>query len=191
MFLVFAGCATFADFAAAHHVLGRPAYSLNEDSNTPSSLQADVNIGAYQVTYMVFPAFPKPKEAGRISLYVKRNGDGAPFQGRVTFKIRREPWLPIPGFGGDAQTLGAQPPDDNVFRQNFSFHEAGNYIISAIFETDGESHTVDFPLRVGAPPALGPIEIGVGLFLVILVAVSLVQRRRAMTGKLRGAHGKE
>jgi hypothetical protein len=29
------------------------------------------------------------------------------------------------------------------------------------------------------------------VLLLLLVAVSVVQRRRAMTGKLRGAHGKE
>ena len=33
------------DFAAAHHVLGRPAYSLSEDSNTPPSTQAELQIG--------------------------------------------------------------------------------------------------------------------------------------------------
>ncbi len=39
-----------ADFAAAHHVLGRPAYSLNEDSNTPPAMQAEIQIGDYLVT---------------------------------------------------------------------------------------------------------------------------------------------
>ena len=29
----------------AHHVLGRPAYSLNEDSNTPPSMQVETQIG--------------------------------------------------------------------------------------------------------------------------------------------------
>ena len=67
--LLVAACwLVFADFAVAHHVLGRPSYSLGEDSNTPSSLQAETQIGDYFVTYMVFPAFPKPERPGRISL---------------------------------------------------------------------------------------------------------------------------
>jgi len=44
--------------AQAHHVIGRPAYNLNEDSNTPPSIQMETQIGDYFVTYMVFPAFP-------------------------------------------------------------------------------------------------------------------------------------
>ncbi len=172
--------------AAAHHVLGRPAYSLNEDSNTPSSIQDEVRIGDYTVTYMVFPAFPKPQEPGRISLYVKRDRDKASFKGKVTFKIREEPSLPIPGLGGETVTLGTQAPDDNVFRQSFAFHKSGDYLISAVFEADGEPYIVDFPLRVGAPAALGMFEYGVGAVLILLVAVTLMQRRRAMTGKVRG-----
>ena len=41
----------------AHHVLGRPSYSLNEDSTTPPSMQVETQIGDYYITYMVFPAF--------------------------------------------------------------------------------------------------------------------------------------
>ncbi len=82
-----------ADFAAAHHVLGRPAYSLNEDSNTPPSMQAETRIGDYLVTYMVFPAFPQPGKPGRINLYASRLNDGAPYQGKVAFKVREDSWM--------------------------------------------------------------------------------------------------
>ncbi len=81
------------DFAAAHHVLGRPNYSLNEDSNTPPSMQGEVQIGDYFVTYMALPAFPRPESPGRINLYVSRIDDGTPFQGEVAFKVRGESWL--------------------------------------------------------------------------------------------------
>ena len=42
--------------ATAHHVLGRPSYSLNEDSNTPPSMQVEVQLGDLFVTTMVYPA---------------------------------------------------------------------------------------------------------------------------------------
>ncbi len=174
-----------ADFAAAHHVLGRPSYSLGEDSNTPSSLQAETRIGDYDVTYMVFPAFPKPGNPGRISLYVTRIDDGALYAGEVTFTVREASWLSWIGLGGGEQKLGVQALDDGVFRQAFSFHETGDYLISAAFDADGEPHVIDFPLRVGPPSRVGPIGIVVGLLAIVLLSVTLIQRRRTMTGKIR------
>ena len=176
------------DFAAAHHILGRPAYSLNEDSNTPPSLQAEVRIGDYLVTYMVFPAFPRPDQPGRINLYATRLDDGTPFQGKIAFKARAATWLSWLGIAGKPGTLGTQPPDDNVYRQGYHFHDAGDYIISAEFEADGEPYVLEFPLRIGDPAPIGPLGLAVGAVLIVLVSVSVIHRRRSMTGKIRAAH---
>ncbi len=178
------------DFAAAHHVLGRPASSLSDDSNTPPGLQVETRVGDFLVTYMAFPAFPKPGALGRINLYVTGAGDGTPFQGDVTFKARGDTWLWWLGVGGAQVKLGAQPVDYNVYRQRYLFAEAGDYIITAEFEANGEFHSVDFPLRIGEPSPLGPIGVAVILLVAVLAAVSIIQRRRVMTGKVRGAHGK-
>ncbi len=175
------------DFAAAHHVLGRPASSLSEDSNTPPGLQVETRVGDFLVTYMAYPAFPKPGQPGRVNLYVTGVGDGAPFQGDVTFKARSDSWLAWLGIGGGQVILGTQPVDDNVFRQRYLIEKAGDYIVTAEFEADGELHSVDFPLRIGEPAWLGPIGIAVVLLAVVLLCVNVVQRRRAMTGTVRGA----
>lgn len=177
-----------ADFAAAHHVLGRPAYSLNEDSNTPPDAQAEIQVGDYLVTSMVFPAFARPGDPGRINLYISRIDDGTPFQGKVTFKVRDDSWLSWAGIGINEETLGSRLPDNNVFRQRFVFREAGDYIVTARFEAGGEPYIIDFPMRIGEPAPIGPIGITVGLLMVVLVSVSVMQRRRSMTGKIRGAH---
>lgn len=179
---------TMAGVASAHHVLGRPSYSLNEDSNTPPAMQAEVQTGDYLVTYMAFPAFPRPGKPGRISLYVRRTDDGTPFQGKVAFKVRNSSWLSWLGIGGGSHRLGLRPPDDNVFRQGFLFEKAGDYIITAEFEAGGEPYVIDFPLRIGEPPPIGPIGIAVGALAIVLLAVNIIQRRRSMTGKIRGAH---
>ncbi len=171
---------------AAHHILGRPAYSLNEDSNTPSSIQGEALVDDYIITFMVFPAFPKPGEPGRIHLYVKPVGGGTPFQGKVAFEVQRDspiPWLT----GGNPVRLGVQPVDDNVFRQSFKFPDAGDYLVTARFEAGGKPYHIDFSLRVGAPPAFGVSEILWGVLFAAIVVISLVQRRRAMTGKIRSA----
>ena len=177
-----------AGFAAAHHVLGRPAYSLNEDSNTPPGTQYEVQIGDYVVTYMAYPAFPRPGTPGRINLYASRIDDGTPFDGDVTFKVRDDSWL-AGIFGNNApETLGTQHPDDSVFRQGYLLEEAGDYMISAEFEADGEPYIVDFKLRIGEPTSYGILGVAVALVLAALLGVSLIQRRRAMAGKIRGVH---
>ncbi len=82
----------------AHHILGRPDYSLNEDSNTSPSMQVETRIG--------------------------------------------------------------------------------NYIITAMFEADGEPYTIDFPLQIGQQPAIGPLGITVAIIILILVMVSIIQRKK-------------
>lgn len=169
--------------ASAHHVLGRPSYSLNEDSNTPPSMQVETQIGDYFVTYMVFPAFPRPNQPGRVNLYASRIDNGKPFQGTVSFKVRHDSF-----FNDDEKLLGVQAVDDNVFRQGFEFHEAGNYIIRAEFEVAGEPYQIDLPLRIGDPSPLGPIGVSVGVILIVLLTVNIVQRKRLVSAKIRSAH---
>jgi hypothetical protein len=167
----------------AHHVLGRPSYSLNEDSTTPPSMQVETQIGEYYVTYMVFPAFPEPDKPGRVNLYASRIDNGEPFQGEVSFKV-----LDDSIFSNDEELLGVQPVDDNVFRQGFEFQQAGDYIVRAEFESGGEPYLIDFPLQIGQPAAIGPIGLSVTVIVVVLVLVNLIQRKRLVSSKIRSAH---
>lgn len=170
--------------AQAHHVLGRPSYSLNEDSTTPPSMQVETQIGDYYVTYMVFPAFPSPNQPGRVNLYASRIDNGEPFQGQVIFKVRDDSW-----FSDKEEVLGVQEVDDNVFRQGFEFRDAGSYIIRAEFESGGEPYQIDFPLQIGNASALGPIGFAVSLILFALIAVNFIQRKKLANAKISHAHG--
>ena len=167
----------------AHHVLGRPSYSLNEDSTTPPSMQVETQIGDYYITYMVFPAFPDPNEPGRVNLYASRIDNGKPFAGEVAFKVRNDSL-----FNGEEELLGVQIPDDNVFRQGFEFRESGDFIVRAEFESDGEPYQVDFPLQIGEPARWGPIGITVAVIMFVLVAVNIIQRKRLTSDKIRSSH---
>lgn len=169
--------------AWGHHVLGRPAYALNEDSNTPPALQLEVQIGDYFVTSMVFPAFPRSGEPARVNLYAKHLDDGKPYTGEVRFLVRDDKW-----FADEPELLGVQPPDDNVFRQGMVFSVDGNYIISAEFEADGEPYVIDFPLRIGSPAPVGPLGFTLGTITVVLVSVSIIQRRRLIRARIRHEH---
>ncbi len=174
--------------ARAHHVLGRPSYALNEDSNTPSAMQVETQIGSYFVNYMVFPAFPRPNEAGRINLYVRKLDGGAAYSGKIAFSVRDNSWAAWLGLAANEEKLGSQVLDDNVYRQGFVFRERGAYLITANFKDADTPYTIDFPLQVGAPSPYGPIGIAAALIVAILLGVALVQRRRAVSGQVRGSH---
>ena len=168
--------------AIAHHVLGRPAYSLNEDSNTPPSMQVETQMGDYYITYMVFPAFPKPLQAGRVNLYAERINDGEGYKGQVTFKIKNDSWM-----NSEYETLGVQAPDDGVFRQGFIFSEKGDYIVTAEFEAEGEPYIIDFPLQIGKPFPIGPLGITVGILVLVLASVNLIKKKRLLSAKIQNA----
>lgn len=165
----------FSSTAQAHHVLGRPAYSLSEDSNTPPSLQVETQIGDYFVTYMAFPAFPRANEAGRVNLHASHIDTGKPFVGKVTFKVRDDSW-----FSSNEEVLGVQDIDDGIYRQGFVFNKDGDYIVSAEFTSGGQPYIIDFPLRIGEPVAIGPLGLVVAVIVLVLVAVNVLQRRRKL-----------
>lgn len=167
--------------AFAHHVLGRPAYNLNEDSNTPPSMQIETQIGDYFVNCMVYPAFPGAGEPGRINVYASHIDTGQAFNGAVHFSVRDDTWL----WPAEEESLGVQVIDDNVYRQGFLFREDGNYIVTARFEAGGEPYVIDFPLRIGNPPVLGPLGVAVGVIALVLFGVAFVQRKRVMRGKIQ------
>ncbi|MCK4950364.1 MAG: hypothetical protein KAS48_00995 [Gammaproteobacteria bacterium] len=184
------GCLVFTaiqlcvfQLANAHHVLGRPSYSLGEDSNTPPSMQVETQIGQFYVTYMAFPAFPKPNERGRVNLYVSRIDNGNPFVGEITFKVKDDSWL-----SDKEEIIGVQEIDDGVYRQGFIFKEAGDYIVTALFEADSEPYIIDFPLRIGDPKSIGPIGISVVIILFVLVGVNVTQRKRLKRLKAQQHH---
>ncbi len=164
----------------AHHVLGRPAYSLNEDSNTPPSMQVETQIGNYFVTYMIFPAFPKPGEKGRINIYASRIDSGDTLASPITFLVRDGGWFA----NKTEEQLGTQDVYDGVYRQGFVFKEKGSYIITAKFEADGEPYSIDFPLQIGESSSMIPIGIALGSIVLLLVVVNIVQRKRLMREKI-------
>ncbi|MGF1862968.1 hypothetical protein C9J48_04870 [Photobacterium profundum] len=166
----------------SHHVLGRPSYSLNEDSNTPPSMAVETQIGNYFITYMVFPAFPKPNEPGRVNLYATRIDNGQTLNTSITFSVRDDRWF---GSKEPNETIGLQEIDDGVYRQGFLFKKAGDYVIRAHFEADGEPYEIDFPLQVGSGNSVGPIGAAIGFLIFFLICINIVQRKRIARSKIQ------
>ncbi|MFV1985018.1 MAG: hypothetical protein ACC657_15835 [Thiohalomonadales bacterium] len=169
--------------AFAHHVLGRPSYSLGEDSNTPPSMQVETQLGDFYITYMAFPAFPKPGDYGRVNLYVKRIDNGATFDGKVTFKVSDDSF-----FSSTSEFLGVQKIDDGVYRQGFVFKEQGDFLITAEFESGGQPYIIDFPLQIGEPFPIGPIGFSIFFIALVLVFVNVTQRKRLSRIKANQHH---
>lgn len=170
--------------AFAHHVLGRPSYSLSEDSNTPPSMQVETQIGKFFVTYMVFPAFPRANEPGRVNLYASRIDSGKPYAGQVSFSVKDDSW-----FSSDEEALGIQPIDDGVFRQGFQFNKDGDYIITARFEADGEPYAIDFPLTIGDTSSSTPITVSVIIIVLFLAGINIIKRKQLLRSKIRAGQG--
>lgn len=167
--------------AWSHHVLGRPSYSLNEDSNTPPSMQLEVQIGRYLVTMMAFPAFPKVGEESRIRLYAAHLESGEPFIGEVQFSVRDDRW-----FADPAEILGVQRPIDGIYRQSLLFSQEGDYWVTTRFEAGGEPYIIDLPIRMGNPASVFPILATVGFVALLLLILTWRKWaiRRAKAAKL-------
>jgi len=183
VFVITAMLSFIPSLAWGHHVLGRPAYSLNEDSNTPPSMQVETQMGDYYITYMIFPAFPKPNEHGRINFYAARIDDGSSYRGTVHFSISDKSW-----FSSDSEALGQQEPDDGVYRQGFVFSESGKYIITASFNDEDVPYVIDFPLQIGKSGPVGILGATVIFLVGVLVFVNVVLRKRLMVSKIKNSH---
>ena len=165
--------------ASAHHVLGRPAYGLSEDSNTPPGEQQEMTSGAYVATFMVFPAFPQAAQAARANLYLSRLDDGRAYDGEVSFSIVKDSW-----FHQEEDPLGVQHEDGKVYRQGFIISEPGNYIIIARFESAGEQHVLEFPTRIGDAPTSTIATIAAAALIVVVLIATGLQRRGLLRAKL-------
>ena len=160
--------------AAAHHILGRPAYGYSGDASSPPSISLEVQIGKYTANMMAFPLELKPHDPVRIKMYATRLDNGQAFDGQVTFSVRDDGWLPAKEETVGVQTLNG----DGVYAQGMEFSKDGDYVITASFEADGEPYVVDFPVVVGRP--LPVVELAAGGLLVagVLGGISLAKRRQ-------------
>ncbi|MCK5385762.1 MAG: hypothetical protein KAJ39_01155, partial [Gammaproteobacteria bacterium] len=72
--------------------------------------------------------------------------------------------------------------------QGFVFSKAGNYIVTAEFQSGGEPYVIDFPLRIGEPDSIGPIGIAVVIIILVIFGVNVTQRRRLQRMKAQQHH---
>ena len=138
------------------------------------------------VRNMVYPAFPKPGETGRVNIYASRIDNGNTFSGEVTFKVRDDlPFFKQWFSQAKEEVLGTQNVYDGVYRQGFLFKESGAYIITAEFEFNNEPYIIDFPLQIGETHSIAPVGVALITIVFTLLGVNIFQRRRLMQAKIR------
>lgn len=175
VWLLFVGQAAWA-----HHVLGRPAYVFNEDSQTPPAILVETLIGQYTVNMMVYPAFPKAGEESRVKLYATHLETHLPFTGPVQFFVRDDHWFG--NWFGDQrrESLGTQLPTDHIYRQIVVFNEEADYMLTAEFTAHEEPYTVDLPIRIGERAQFWPLLLAMGVIGTVLGGVAIQKRRRRL-----------
>ena len=79
-------------------------------------------------------------------------------------------------------------PDGHGFFGIGLSHPVTSFSEGAVtFAYNGKPMHLEFSMTIGDPLPIGPIGAGVVLLLALGIGVTVVQRRRAMTGKVRAA----
>lgn len=164
--------------AQAHHILGLPHYAYDEKYPQTPVLTYRVNTGPYELKVTGYPGQPKPGERVAVHVYLQHLQTGDLFPGEVTFTAFRKHWI-----GSDTLIYGpvATEVEQAVFKFFPTFPEESEYLLRVYFEAEDAPWTIDLPMVVGEPGSpwmvVGGVAAGVVLFLIVIRAVRIKQRR--------------
>jgi len=178
-FIVVVGAMT-ATYAHAHHILGVPHYSYDEDYPQTPVLTYRVDTGRYDVKMTGYPGKPEPGQRCSLHLYIRHNETGSLLDARVKMTVTRQRFLlSDPVIYGPMQA----ELDERIYKFHPHFDLEGEYLVSVEFEAEGEPWRVDVPLVVGEPRSpvvvLGVSLSGLVLFVLIARALRIKRARRA------------
>jgi len=164
----------------AHHILGIPHYSYNEDYPQTPVLTYRVEMGSHEVKMTSFPGKPRPGESCNFHVYIKHLSSGELFQDSVTLTVLLDRMI-----GEDSVVYGPIQAklEEAIFKFYPLFKEEANYITRIEYFADGEPMIIDLPIVVGEPGSPWKVLAGVGagviLFLVGIRATRIkLQRKR-------------
>ncbi len=167
----------FVNIANAHYVLGQPEYILDAGAKNPSGMRLLLEIDGHTIDYRVYPAVPKPFEPINISLSLLNKNTQLVYPGNVTFLLSQKNFLNV-----TERILASVSQDNNLFNLEFIAPDDGHYFLAAEFTTT-EPHTIDFPLQVGNPSAIGAVAIAAFILIGVLLCVHFLQKKYAQDSK--------
>ncbi len=167
--------------ASAHHILGIPHYAYDERYPQTPILEYRVEMGPHEIKMTGYPGKPEPMQPCSINVYIRRLDNGEPFDDVVTLTVMRDRMI-----GQDPVVYGPVEArlEEAVYKLYPQFETEANYLIRIAFDAEGAPWIIDLPMVVGNPGSpwalLGGIGGGLAVFLVVLRAIRIKRKRRAL-----------
>ena len=164
----------------AHHIMGIPHYSYDEQYPQTPILTYVVELGPHEVRMTGYPGIPNPGERCTLHVYIVEIDGGAPFVGDVTLTAFRDRLL--------AQDEAIYGParaelEERVYKFYPEFEHEANYYRRLEYEAEGVPWIIDLPMVVGEPGSpwltVGLVVGGMVLFVVVIRAIGIKRRRAA------------
>jgi hypothetical protein len=180
LIILLVACFIYMLSAQAHHILGIPHYAYDESYPQAPILTYKVKAGVHEVQMTGYPGNPQPNEACSLHVYVRSLDGGAPFDGAVSLKVHRDRFiLADPLIYGPSEAK----LEEAIYKFYPRFDQEANYNVFIDFEYNGEPWTIELPMVVGEPGnpwvVLGSVGGGLALFIIIIRAIRIKQKRRA------------
>jgi len=167
----------------AHHILGLPHYSYKENYPQAPTLEYPASTGPYDVLLTSYPGKPVPGEPTNIAVYIKDRHTGRPYDQPVTVCI-----LQTFTFGRNRIVVPATlvQPYENLHKLTATFPEEGEYVLELRMDVEGAQELIPFMMISGDPTATASVVVaivfGLGMFLIVVRAIKIKQRRRSLAG---------
>ncbi|RMF70945.1 MAG: 4Fe-4S binding protein [Planctomycetota bacterium] len=165
--------------AEAHHILGLPHYSYSENYPQNPTFEYPAQTGPYDVVLTCYPGRPNPGEPANLSFYIKNRNTGAPYTPPVVVRV-----LQTFTFGRNREILPptSVEPFEVTHQLSATFPETGEYVVELKMDVEGKPEVIPFALTVGDETATASVLVaagtGLALFLIIVRAIKIKQRRR-------------
>ncbi len=173
--------------ASAHHILGIPHYSYDEQYPQAPVITYLVDAGPLEVRMTGYPGKPEPGERCALNVYIQRKDDGSLFEGKVTGSALRK------NFVKDSVVYGPVEAEleDAVYKFYPHFEHEANYLFRVEFETEDAPWIIDLPMVAGEPGSpwavLGGTLGGVVLFLIVIRAIRIKMQRKMAESSAAGS----
>jgi Pyruvate/2-oxoacid:ferredoxin oxidoreductase delta subunit len=166
-----------APVAHAHHIMGIPHYSYDENYPQAPVLKLVETVGSLELQLTSFPGNPQPGDRTEIHVYVVTSTSRRLYTQPLTATIYRVGLLGREEVFRKKTTLL-----ENVFKFYPTFVDEGNYEVTLSFADETGTSTLTFPMVVGEPGSpwatLGTYLGGLLFFLLVVRSIRIKRVRR-------------
>lgn len=168
----------------AHHIMGIPHYSYDENYPQAPVITYKVMAGPYVVELTGYPGKPAPHELSQMHAYIYQAKEKTRvFPGPIQARVERD------RLGEQEVVFGPVDTrfDENLHKFSPVYQEPGVYRVRLEMQLEGQPYEIDFPIEVGYPgnPLWGFAGWIAGLvLLVVIIRATKIKmtRRRALAG---------